>query len=106
MIRRTGLALLLLLLFCGLGFGQTYQDSWDFNVRVSNGFGGWKNVVAEIDLKNPDKGDTVGFGTVIVYTAANSDKKDCNGNKYAYKKVSIDEGCRAIAPFWVICETW
>lgn len=91
MIQRLVFALLLTLFFCNKGFGQTYRDTWDFNVRVSNGSGGWRNTVAFIDLRNPDKGDSVGFGTAIDYVAANSDKKNCNDDKYGYIKVSIDE---------------
>jgi len=77
MSKRIAFILFSLLFFSNHGFAETYQDEWGFNVRVSDGAGGWINTTGIIDIRNPDKDDDVGFGTVILYTATTGDKKNC-----------------------------
>ena len=42
-----------------------------------------------IDLKNPQTGDNVGFGTAKVHTGIDG-KVNCNGDRYDYGVVQID----------------
>lgn len=71
-------------------YGQEHLDTWDFNVRISDGAGGWTDKLGVIDLRNPDKEDATGHGTVRRFSKTNGTKVDCNGDKYGYDVVSLD----------------
>ena len=58
-------------------------------VRVDIG-DGLKEYSAVIDLKAPELDDHEGFGVANYFPAGASDKKNCNGVKFAYVKVEID----------------
>lgn len=49
---------------------------------------------AYIDLKNPDKSDDEGYGTVLLIPAAASKKTNAHGTPYGYGKVDIQKGFR------------
>lgn len=87
------------LLFCHSSFGQTnfsYMDRHGVNVRVWVGpedTGAFVNLKAWIDLKNPDTGDEIGFGTKKNYHVG--DKTNCNGDTYEYFELDIEENWEA-----------
>lgn len=105
---RSVMALVIVLFVMESAFSQQggeYKDEWDVLVRLgydTNGDGTidpldpdeGEDYWAKIDLENPDKGDSDGFGTAIKYAASNvnGQKTNCNGDRYEYYVVDIEDG--------------
>ncbi|MDB4778149.1 hypothetical protein OAG68_01705 [bacterium] len=86
------LVLVLVLLFAGNALGQTYVGPF-LKIRVRIEIDGvMTNDWGLVKLRDPSTGDLVGDGEIIEYDVTDGLKTNCNGTKYNYSVVNMDNG--------------
>lgn len=68
---------------------SVYEPEFGVFCRVEIN-GQFENVLVFIDMRRPDIGDDDGWGTFRPYEGANSEKTNCNGDRYDYAVIDVD----------------